>query len=56
MPNPNSSGTGFRNVSAWIQMMGEDEAWEFMDGLHQNIASYTHSGLSPARWRRRARR
>jgi iron(III) transport system substrate-binding protein len=49
MPNPNSSGTGFLDVSAWIQMMGEEKAWEFMDALHQNIAAYTHSGSKPCK-------
>lgn len=49
MPNPNSSGTGFLDVSAWIQMFGEDEAWAFMDGLHENIAAYTHSGSKPCK-------
>lgn len=47
MPNPASSGTGYLDVSAWIQMMGEDKAWAFMDGLHQNIATYVHSGSKP---------
>ena len=49
MPNPNSSGTGFLTVSAWLQMMGEDEAWKFMDALHQNMERYTHSGSKPCR-------
>jgi iron(III) transport system substrate-binding protein len=49
MPNPNSSGTGFLDVSAWIQMMGEEKAWEFMDALHENIAAYTHSGSKPCK-------
>ena len=49
MPNPNSSGTGYLNVSSWIQMSGEDEAWRFMDALHENIAWYTHSGSKPCR-------
>lgn len=49
MPNPNSSRTGFLDVSAWIQMFGEDEAWKFMDGLHENIAAYTHSGSKPCK-------
>lgn len=49
MPNPNSSGTGFLDVSAWIQMFGEEEAWTFMDGLHENIAAYTHSGSKPCK-------
>ena len=47
MPNPASSGTGFLDVSSWLQMMGEDEGWTFMDALHENIATYTHSGSKP---------
>lgn len=47
MPNPASSGTGFLDVSSWLQMMGEDKGWAFMDALHQNIATYTHSGSKP---------
>jgi iron(III) transport system substrate-binding protein len=47
MPNPASSGTGYQSVYAWIQLMGEKAAWEFMDKLHQNIAVYTHSGSAP---------
>jgi iron(III) transport system substrate-binding protein len=34
-------------VGAWLQTMGEAEAWKFMDGLHENIAVYTHSGSAP---------
>jgi iron(III) transport system substrate-binding protein len=49
MPNPASSGTGFFHVSGWIQMMGEEKAWAFMDRLHQNVASYVHSGSKPCR-------
>jgi len=47
MPNPVSSGTGFLNVAGWIQIMGQDKAWSFMDALHANIASYSHSGSKP---------
>ena len=47
MPNPASSGTGYQAVYAWIQIMGEKAAWEFMDKLHENIAVYTHSGSAP---------
>ena len=49
MPNPNSSGTGFLDVSSWLQMFGEGGGWEFMDGLHKNIAWYTHSGSKPCK-------
>jgi len=49
MPNPNSSGTGFLDVSSWLQMFGKDGGWAFMDALHQNIARYTHSGSKPCK-------
>lgn len=49
MPNPNSSGTGFLDVSSWLQMFGEDGGWEYMDALHENIARYTHSGSKPCK-------
>ena len=44
MPNPNSSGTGFLDVSSWLQIFGEEGGWAYMDGLHENIARYTPSG------------
>jgi iron(III) transport system substrate-binding protein len=47
MPHPASSGTGFFDVTAWLQMFGEAEGWKFMDGLHENIAQYMHSGSKP---------
>ena len=47
MPHPASSGTGYLMVGAWLQMMGEEEGWKFMDGLHENIAAYLHSGSAP---------
>ena len=49
MPNPNSSGTGFLDVSSWLQIFGEDKGWEYMDGLHSNISRYTHSGSKPCK-------
>ncbi|KZZ59120.1 putative 2-aminoethylphosphonate ABC transporter substrate-binding protein [Oleiphilus sp. HI0125] len=49
MPNPNSSGTGFLDVSSWLQMFGEDKGWEYMDALHENISRYTHSGSKPCK-------
>lgn len=49
MPNPNSSGTGFLDVSSWFQIWGEAKAWAYMDKLHQNIAAYTHSGSKPCK-------
>ena len=51
MPNPASSGTGFFDVTAWLALFGDDAGkgggWQLMDGLHENIAQYTHSGSKP---------
>jgi iron(III) transport system substrate-binding protein len=49
MPNPNSSGTGFLDVSSWLQLFGEDGGWAYMDALHENINNYTHSGSKPCK-------
>ncbi|AZU62811.1 putative 2-aminoethylphosphonate ABC transporter substrate-binding protein [Neobacillus mesonae] len=49
MPNPASSGTGFLTVSAFLQLLGKDQAWDYMDKLHENIGIYTHSGSKPAK-------
>lgn len=49
MPHPSSSGTGFLDVAAWLQLYGEAEGWKYMDALHENIAMYQHSGSAPCR-------
>jgi iron(III) transport system substrate-binding protein len=47
MPHPASSGTGYLQIAAWLQIMGEPGGWAYMDKLHENIAVYTHSGSAP---------
>ncbi len=51
MPNPASSGTGYFDVTAWLTLFGDKDCtgggWKYMDGLHDNIAQYTHSGSKP---------
>lgn len=51
MPNPASSGTGYFDVIAWLTLFGDQNGkgggWKYMDGLHENIAQYTHSGSKP---------
>jgi iron(III) transport system substrate-binding protein len=49
MPHPASSGTGYLDVSAWLQMMGSKGGWAYMDKLHNNIAQYVHSGSKPCK-------
>jgi iron(III) transport system substrate-binding protein len=51
MPNPASSGTGYFDVAAWLQLWGDDNGkgggWKYMDALNENIGQYTHSGSKP---------
>ncbi|OPA76351.1 putative 2-aminoethylphosphonate ABC transporter substrate-binding protein [Paenibacillus selenitireducens] len=49
MPNPSSSGTGYLTVNAFMQLMGPDKAWGYMDKLNDNMLMYTHSGSKPAK-------
>jgi iron(III) transport system substrate-binding protein len=47
--NPNSSGTCLLSIVGWMQIFGEEKAWEYMDALHENINQYVHSGSKPCR-------
>jgi len=47
MPNPSSSGTGYLTIAAWLQLLGEEKGWAYMDKLHENIGVYLHSGTAP---------
>jgi len=49
MPNPLDSGTGYLQVAAFVQTMGEDKAWTYLKALDQNIAQYTSSGSKPCK-------
>ncbi|MGL4561563.1 MAG: extracellular solute-binding protein [Brevinema sp.] len=45
-PNPVTTGTGYMIVSALIQRLGEEKAWEYMDALHKNVKNYALSSTS----------
>lgn len=45
--NPASSGTAYTMVATLVQLMGEDQAFEYMKKLHKNISQYTRSGTGP---------
>jgi iron(III) transport system substrate-binding protein len=47
MSHPGSSGTGYLMVAGWLQTMGDEAGWAYMDALHRNVAVYTHSGSAP---------
>jgi len=49
MSSPAATQTGYLNMLAWIQNMGEPAAWKFMDQLHENAAMYTNSSSTPCK-------
>lgn len=49
MPNPASSGTGYLQIVALLQGMGEQEGWKYLKDLDANIAQYIKSGSRPCR-------
>ena len=49
MPNPNSSGTGFLDVSSWLQMFGKESGgWEYMHAMKNKNPLNTHTGTNPS--------
>ncbi len=44
MANPNSSGTAYTALATFVQLMGEEEGFDYMKKLHKNINQYTKSG------------
>ncbi len=49
MANPGSSGTSYNVLATMVQLLGEDEAFEYMRRLDNNIVQYTRSGSAPGR-------
>ena len=47
MPSPKSSGTGYMFVKSLVNAWGEDEAFDYFDGLAENILQFTSSGSGP---------
>ena len=47
MPNPKSSGTGYMFVKSLVNAWGEEKAFEYFDGLAENILQFTESGSGP---------
>ncbi len=49
MPSPVSSGTGYVQISALLQRLGDDKGWAMLKGLDANVAQYTKSGSAPCK-------
>ncbi len=47
MPNPNSSGTAYLAIATLVQLMGEEQAFDYLKKLHANINAYPRSGAGP---------
>ena len=45
--NPNSSGTAYTALATFVQLMGEDEGFDYLKALHANVNQYTKSGSAP---------
>ncbi len=49
MPDPGSSGTGYLQIAAILQGMGEEAGWQLIEDLDASMAQYTTSGSRPCR-------
>lgn len=47
--DPNSSGTAYTKLATFVQLWGEERAFQFMREMHRNVNQYTRSGAAPAR-------
>lgn len=47
MPSPVSSGTAFMINATFLQLLGWEKGWEFLEKLDKNVAQYTKSGNAP---------
>lgn len=47
--DPQSSGTAYTAIATFVQLWGEEKAFEYFQKLHKNISQYTKSGITPAR-------
>ena len=44
--NPTTSGTGYTILATLVQLMGEDNAFEYLRALNKNVNRYTTSGTA----------
>jgi iron(III) transport system substrate-binding protein len=47
--DPQSSGTAYTALATFVQLWGEDQAFDYLKQLNSNISQYTKSGIAPAR-------
>ncbi len=47
--NPNSSGTAYTELATFVQLFGEDKAYEMLHEIGKNVNQYTKSGSAPSK-------
>lgn len=47
--DPQSSGTAYTAISTFMQLWGEDEAFDYLKKLDHNISQYPKAGTAPSR-------
>ncbi|MEN8833111.1 ABC transporter substrate-binding protein [Pacificibacter sp.] len=47
--NPNSSGTAYTELATFVQVFGEDQAFQLLSDIGKNVNSYTKSGSAPSK-------
>ncbi len=45
--NPNTSGTAYTALASFVQMWGEEQAFDYLKKLHRNVSQYVRSGAAP---------
>ena len=46
MAHPSTSGTAYTVLATLVQLMGDDQVWNYLSKLNQNITQYTKSGAA----------
>jgi iron(III) transport system substrate-binding protein len=45
--DPRASGTAYTMIATLVQLMGKDQAFEYLAALHKNVSNYPRSGTGP---------
>lgn len=49
LADPQSSGTAYTAIATFIQLWGEDAAFNYLKKLHRNVSQYPKAGTAPSR-------
>jgi iron(III) transport system substrate-binding protein len=47
--NPNASGTAYMTIATFVQVFGEDKAFDLLKGMHRNTNNYPRAGAGAIR-------